>query len=279
MQDDGPGADEHGVPRGLRAAITSRLARWIVPSGTLLGLVANVAQFISNPNRTQLLGLSTITVVITIGILAIIAILMEARSTSVSLPVPLVVLSAISFLLFGGGFGWALGNVIFSARDSVALSDPPPSTPTLTGPSTSPGETTTSPSSQATPVAVITEPTNGQTVGVCKIVRGTSGGLPPGMTLVTVKHQNSAWYVERPSNWDEPRLLSTWQDTQTFNHADGERFSIRVYAVPMDFVSAEKSKPENDPTWALESIPADWIPLDSVDVVVDSMKVKADCEG
>jgi hypothetical protein len=47
----------------------------------------------------------------------------------------------------------------------------------------------------------------------------------------------------------------------------------------MDFVSAEKSKPENDPTWALESIPADWIPLDSVDVVVDSMKVKADCEG
>jgi hypothetical protein len=117
-------------------------------------------------------------------------------------------------------------------------------------------------------------------LGQCKIIRGTSWELPDGMTLVTVKHQpGKAWYVERPKRWDQPALLSVWEDTQTFNAANGQQFTITVYLAPLEQVRSEKARPENNPTWALTSIPVTWEQLAYVGVTVDSTHVPSECSG
>lgn len=138
--------------------------------------------------------------------------------------------------------------------------------------------TTKPPRSTAKPApkAALTKPKTGDRVAQCTVLTGTSSNLPAGMTLVTIKHQSGKtdWYVERPASWQTPSKLRSWTDTQTFNNADGESFTLYVYLAPLDAVRA---KPSGD-TWALPAIPEGWSLLDQADVIAD-YSLTPECSG
>ena len=102
------------------------------------------------------------------------------------------------------------------------------------------------------------------------MVTGTSENIPPGRTLVTVKHKpGGEHYIEVPTGWESPDTLLTWSDTQYFNNATGESFTISVYLVGLDAVRAARDDPRFDKSWQLTAIPKDWDLLDQVGVMVD----------
>ena len=122
----------------------------------------------------------------------------------------------------------------------------------------------------AVPAASITKPSGGDRVASCTVVTGTSENIPTGRTLVTIKHKpGGEHYIEVPTGWESPDTLLTWSDTQYFNNATGESFTISVYLVGIDAVRAARDDPRFDKSWHLTVIPKDWVLLDQVGVLVD----------
>ena len=122
-------------------------------------------------------------------------------------------------------------------------------------------------------MASIIVPEAGQPVGSCVTVRGTAAQLPPGKSLVSVKHTPGAdYYVESVWGWESPANLATWRVDQFFNDADGQRFTIGLYLVDLEWINNQ----DQTQAPALRALPSDWSRLAEVAVVVDG-DVPSDC--
>ena len=144
-------------------------------------------------------------------------------------------------------------------------------------PGPAPAPTPPDPPKPVSPTVTLLDPTNGENVGACKVIAGTSANIPVGSTLVTVKHKPGGdHYVEVPTGWKSSATLARWSDTQYFNQADGESFTVSVYLASLSEVQSAKNDPRYQNSWSLGSLPPSWRRLAEVSVLV-SNSVKSDC--
>lgn len=154
--------------------------------------------------------------------------------------------AAVATLFAGDGSGAP------DARKTIAIPGPTV-TKTVTA--------TPTESSLGDDVAVtITSPADGTRVPAgCTLFNGTSEGLPAGKTLVLASHEpNNPWYIEKPSNWDEPSQMGTWQARVYFNEGDGDLFDVRAYVVDLAEVQEAEADPNRQRIWAVDTPPTSW---------------------